>query len=165
MAGEGAGSQPPHDILGLSWETPPVLGVEKPCWALGWESQSASSRTGPLGLSVSPGGTGMSREPENCLGPSLTQEALLHCSDSDMLPCCRAGGLQPPDPHYGGTEITWGWQLGWAVFCEGELPTGRGLCHPILLTMCYLLRILLQEQMFVELLLCAWHCSRWWGTT
>ena len=47
MAGEGVVAQPPNDILGLSLETPPVPGVEKPCRALGQESQAASARTGP----------------------------------------------------------------------------------------------------------------------
>ena len=47
MAGEGAVAQPPDDSLGLSLETPPVPGVEKPCWALERESQAASVGAGP----------------------------------------------------------------------------------------------------------------------
>lgn len=73
----------------------------------------------------------MSCEPESCLGPSLTQEAQLHCSDSDMLPGCRVARTLAPRPPLWGTELTKGQQLDWVVFWEGEL------CHPTHLAKCY----------------------------
>ena len=44
----------------------------------------------------------MSREPENCLGPSLTPEAQLHCSDRDRLPGEHSGFLTPHGVCVGG---------------------------------------------------------------
>lgn len=46
---------------------------------------------------LSPGSSGVSREPENCQGPSLVEETQLHGSDGDMLPAAEQGGLWPPD--------------------------------------------------------------------
>lgn len=83
----------------------------------------------------------MSCEPENCLGPSLAQEAQLHSSDGDAswLQSREDSGLLTL---LRGTKITRGQHLDWAVFWEGELPTGRGLCCPILLANCYHQRII-----------------------
>ena len=108
MAGEGAVAQPPEDILGLSRGTPPVprgRGWRSPAGLWGGSPRLHLLEPGlhePAGLCVSAGSSEMSCEPENCLGPSLTPEAQLHCRDRDTLPGEDSGLLTPHGVCVGG---------------------------------------------------------------
>lgn len=164
----GRGREPSPQIT--SWAS-----AGKPLQSWGWRSPAGlqgrspslplleQDLPGPAGPSVSPGSTGKSCEPENCPGPSLTRGAQWYCSDSHRLPGCSGGELRPSNPHHGGTELTRDSGCPGLSSGKGGCPQAEGPCPPTLLAKCYHLRIFLQRQMFVEHLLCAWHCSRCWG--